>query len=519
MRPWRGVDAGTTDDPRVREALSTISEFLFDVSAAVKSIGDGLEPIASGGGSIGTTDHGALSGLADDDHSQYLLLAGRSGGQTIHSLASGDTPLIVRGTTGQTADFARIEDVSGNDIFSFRAQVDMYLSSSTGGSTAAYGLLGITQTRSLDTTALSIVPQTGIILGRVSAGPKVYIDPALSAPNTSPQTWDILLRASHASASRAAVLVTNQGAGAGPLMVWQYPEGTNVAQVTSDGYFDTPGLRLMDATGDLLTIVPAAATTAHTLTMPAAQGSADTYLKNDGSGGLSWAAVSGGSTHNLLDGGTVHTDTAADTVSRGSLIIGNSTPAWDELVIGSANTVLRSDGTDPSWGAIDKGYISNRQRRLWYPAAMFETTAKSLTGSNPYSMPRISMGGTVDSYHHLAIVVPDDYVSTVNFKIWWSSAAAHATQVWRAKLVIQDVTSADTAVFSGTETTISVSVNGISANYAYATTGFTNPDAAGLTPGNLYRVNFTREASTDATDNFTNNVYFHGLELIYTADM
>lgn len=35
----------------------------------------------------GVTDHGALTGLGDDDHTQYTLLAGRSGGQTL----SGDT--------------------------------------------------------------------------------------------------------------------------------------------------------------------------------------------------------------------------------------------------------------------------------------------------------------------------------------------------------------------------------------------------------------------------------------------
>jgi hypothetical protein len=38
-----------------------------------------------------TLDHGALSGLSDDDHGQYLLLAGRAGGQTvIGGTASGD---------------------------------------------------------------------------------------------------------------------------------------------------------------------------------------------------------------------------------------------------------------------------------------------------------------------------------------------------------------------------------------------------------------------------------------------
>ena len=53
--------------------------------------------------------------------------------------------------------------------------------------------------------------------------------------------------------------------------------------------------------------------------------------------------------HNLLDGGTAHLDTATDSVSRGSFIFGNSTPAWDEFVIGAAGSVMWSDGTDPSW--------------------------------------------------------------------------------------------------------------------------------------------------------------------------
>ena len=39
------------------------------------------------------------------------------------------------------------------------------------------------------------------------------------------------------------------------------------------------------------------------------------------------------------------------TEARGSLIVGNSTPAWSALAIGSANTVLTSDGTDASWSS------------------------------------------------------------------------------------------------------------------------------------------------------------------------
>ena len=56
-----------------------------------------------------------------------------------------------------------------------------------------------------------------------------------------------------------------------------------------------------------------------------------------------------GAAHAILDGGTVHTDAATDGVTRGSIIYGNATPAWDELVIGDADTFLGSDGTDVSY--------------------------------------------------------------------------------------------------------------------------------------------------------------------------
>jgi len=64
--------------------------------------------------------------------------------------------------------------------------------------------------------------------------------------------------------------------------------------------------------------------------------------------------------HNLLDG-AVHDDTAADSVTEGSLIVGNATPAWDELVISvpaaNVRNVLGVDNgeTGPSWKAALDG--------------------------------------------------------------------------------------------------------------------------------------------------------------------
>lgn len=48
-------------------------------------------------------DHGSISGLADDDHSQYALLAGRATGQTFYGGTAAGDDLTLRGTSNATA--------------------------------------------------------------------------------------------------------------------------------------------------------------------------------------------------------------------------------------------------------------------------------------------------------------------------------------------------------------------------------------------------------------------------------
>lgn len=82
-----------------------------------------------------------------------------------------------------------------------------------------------------------------------------------------------------------------------------------------------------------------------TYTWPGSQG-ANLYLKTDGSGGLSWASVS--TTNTLLDGSS-HTDTTSSSPTRGALVVGNSTPKWTALAVGSAGQYVRTDGTDTTF--------------------------------------------------------------------------------------------------------------------------------------------------------------------------
>lgn len=60
-------------------------------------------------------DHGLLAGLGDDDHSQYALLAGRSGGQTLKGGTGVADILTLQATTGVGAGSESIQGLVGNN--------------------------------------------------------------------------------------------------------------------------------------------------------------------------------------------------------------------------------------------------------------------------------------------------------------------------------------------------------------------------------------------------------------------
>ena len=62
----------------------------------------------------GVTDHGALTGLADDDHTQYSFLSGRSGGQTVTGGTGVSENLVLRSTSSATKGNVILADDGGN---------------------------------------------------------------------------------------------------------------------------------------------------------------------------------------------------------------------------------------------------------------------------------------------------------------------------------------------------------------------------------------------------------------------
>src|SRR3990167_1603381 len=103
--------------------------------------------------------------------------------------------------------------------------------------------------------------------------------------------------------------------------------------------------------------------------------------------------------HTILDG-AIHTDSVAQTVSRGSLIYANSTPKWYELVVGAANTVLVSDGTDISWSATPR-------------LANIADTGGTSRITTATSGPHVTLTGVVRTTNNLAVrstAVTDDTI-------------------------------------------------------------------------------------------------------------
>ena len=63
-----------------------------------------------------TLDHGSIGGLTDDDHAQYLLLVGRSGGQIVRGGTGSGDDLTLRSTSNATKGDIFLADEGGNII-------------------------------------------------------------------------------------------------------------------------------------------------------------------------------------------------------------------------------------------------------------------------------------------------------------------------------------------------------------------------------------------------------------------
>lgn len=78
--------------------LKKVKELEVEIKMYQRVIGMSMP----GGGGAGVTDHGALAGLTDDDHTQYASLNGRSGGQTLKGGTAASENLNLQSTSHAT---------------------------------------------------------------------------------------------------------------------------------------------------------------------------------------------------------------------------------------------------------------------------------------------------------------------------------------------------------------------------------------------------------------------------------
>ncbi|MDP9192308.1 MAG: hypothetical protein M3P06_11475 [Acidobacteriota bacterium] len=258
-------------------------------------------------------------------------------------------------------------------------------------------------------------------------------------------------------------------------------------------------------------------------------------------------AGGGGGPHTLLDGSD-HTDTAADTVSRGSIIVGNSTPAWDEVTVGAAGTYVRSDGTDTTFQPVsaadvditDAGshYTSTeveaalqeiaaryRTKSIWIPAKDFipaiargSSAAPPMgtydAGSNDITLTGIPFDSTAIEYASHWLKLPANFnglTFTAKF-VWFADSASTNSVVWGiAMLARSNDDAANTAVGTAVEVTdantVALDILETAATGAITPSG--TPAAGCMLFVEVYR------DPTDGSDTLAADAWLMGVEITF----
>jgi hypothetical protein len=110
-----------------------------------------------------------------------------------------------------------------------------------------------------------------------------------------------------------------------------------------------PAARFPAFTGDITTAAGAVATTLAS-TGVVAGAYITPNITVDAKGRITAIASAAAGAHTFLS--ATHTDTLAGAVTRGAVIVGNSTPAWARLQPTVAGQVLQYDGTDSLWTTL-----------------------------------------------------------------------------------------------------------------------------------------------------------------------
>ena len=262
----------------------------------------------------GVTDHGALTGLADDDHTQYVLVG--TGTQVSQGIAIWDsTARTLRFSSATVTDGSVITGtqlvstiaIGSAPIFATSTTVCANLNADLlDGQHASAFLTSVTAHNILSTTHGDTLADS-VTAGDILIG------------NATPK-WARL-----AKGTDGKVLTLVSG-----LPSWETPSGGGYTNLTQ--FIAQTAWRIFYSNTDGDVVELALGTTGKVLTT------------NGATSAPTWETPTL-TAHNLLS--ATHGDTTASTVARGDLVVGiGASPTWDNLALGTVGKILRSDGTD-----------------------------------------------------------------------------------------------------------------------------------------------------------------------------
>jgi hypothetical protein len=236
-------------------------------------------------------DHGGLSGLSDDDHTQY------------HNDARAVTWLGTRSTTdlpeGSSLYFTdeRAQDAIGT-ILTDSTTIDLTYTDGTPSITADIAPTSITNSHISGSAAISYSKlnlASSILNADIASGAAIDATKLAngSVSNTEFQYLDGVTSSIQTQLDgKASTALSNLASTAVNADILPATDGTRSLGSTTQTYLATwqQSAKLRGSTSGTLTMGTAATTTDYSILMPSAQGAANTVLRNDGSGNLSWAS-------------------------------------------------------------------------------------------------------------------------------------------------------------------------------------------------------------------------------------
>ena len=322
-------------------------------------------------------DHGLLSGLGDDDHTQYTLLAGRAGGQDIIGGTGVSDSLTLESTSNGTKGTIDLLDPTRVDDIDALTATTLALGKATatkveiGASDILSEALGdLKSQRYLLGLDLSLIPVAGgqsVVTSwyglQLTGNRQVSVD---YTPIDYGFRTDYGVLVPCQQSDKIAFMIRGDTGQTADLSVWENSAGTTLAAVTAAGLFETDGLDSHTAT--TLSIGAATATKveiADTGVITEIQGNVDVlgdyYHSGDvgvitltGLGGSNnyvtstsaYGAIAAGATDNILIG-----TGAGTSITTGDANVCIGTNTGTALVTASNNIFIGDDAGDSATGA------------------------------------------------------------------------------------------------------------------------------------------------------------------------